>query len=299
MLEALCDRRVVVYCVSDHPSKPLEERDVPILYECLHNLGSTEQLDFVFYCNGGYINTARRFALLLHSYTKYLRVLVPYKARSAGTLLCLGANELVLGSMAEFTPIDPYISTATSQTLVGSPVMISGEDIRSYREMAENWFGLTSEEYRMQLFALLSQRIFPTSLSSFYRADKEVRQIAYDLLRYQLPEADSTSKERIVNQLVSGYSSHDYQITREEARELGLHVKFPSLDEENLMWDIYQACQRYMNTVMEGPRLPGTGIGGVIISANFAAQYTMRSISLSMDGQPGQLSTIDGIWEIL
>ena len=297
-LQAICNRPVVVYCVSDHPSKPLEVNDVPILYECLRTLGTTEQLDFVFYCTGGYVNAARRIALLLHNYTNHLRVLVPYKALSAGTLLCLGAHELVLGSMAEFTPIDPHIGSAMGQNPAGSPSLISAEDIRAYREMAENWFGLTSEEHRMQLFTLLNQRIFPTSLSSFYRADKEVRQIAADLLKYQLPGVAAGDRERIVNQLVSGYPSHDYRITREEAREIGLRVQLPSLEMESLVWNIYKACQQYMKTAMEGSQLPGTGIGGVIISANFAAQHVIRPIPFQPEGQPG-VSTIEGTWEIL
>lgn len=298
-LEALCNSRVVVYCVSDHPSKPLEDNDGPILYECLRHLGSTQQLDFVFYCNGGHVNAARRFARLLHNYTKHLRVLVPYKARSAGTLLCLAAHEIVLGPMAEFSPIDPHIGAAAGQAPPGAPAVISAEDIRAYREMADNWFGLTSEEHRMQLFALLSQRFFPTSLSSFYRADKEVRQIAMELLRYQLPEAKAADWERIVNQLVSGYPSHDYQITREEVRELGLQVQFPSPQEEELMWGIYQACQRYMNAATEEPRLPGTGMGGVMVSGTFAAQYAIRAIPLPAEGQPIHATTIGGTWEIL
>src|SRR5690242_5380799 len=79
-------------------------------YEQLSRAGWAPRLDLVLATNGGTATAARRTALLLHEFTEHLTILVVYKARSAGTLLCLGAHELVLGPLAEFGPLDPHIS---------------------------------------------------------------------------------------------------------------------------------------------------------------------------------------------
>src|SRR5688572_11254059 len=77
-------------------SASISEDAVCMLYECLRSIGPTRRLDLVLSTSGGVITVARRLALLLREFTQHLTILVPYQARSAGTLLCLSANELVL-----------------------------------------------------------------------------------------------------------------------------------------------------------------------------------------------------------
>src|SRR5437764_10030682 len=160
---------------------------VRVLYECLRRWGPRERLDLVLSTSGGQVTAARQLGLLLRDYANHLTILVPYRARSAGTLLCLCANELVLGPMAELGPIDSHLSVI-SPAPPDAPGMIAARDIYTFRQMAEDWFGITREEDRLQVLALLAQRVFPTTLSSFYRSDRQIRHIACELLMYQLPD---------------------------------------------------------------------------------------------------------------
>jgi membrane-bound ClpP family serine protease len=233
-LPALAERRgshVVVY-------HGVIDQDAPrICYEHLRRVGRVPRLDLVLATGGGSATAARRLALLLHDYTDRLTVLVPHRARSAGTLLCLGAHELVLGPLAELGPLDPQVSSAGAPR-PGEPGVISAEDLRAFRRIAEDWFGADREEDRMQLVSLLAQRVFPGSLGAFYRADQLVRQLAGEMLAYQLPEAAEEDRARIVARLVDDYHAHDYAITRAQARELGLRVTHPDAAEEALLWDV-------------------------------------------------------------
>lgn len=235
-LEAVRERPVVVY------DSMFTADSVRILYECLRKLGQTDRLDLVLSTSGGSVTTARQVALLLREYTQHLTVLVPYRARSAGTLFCLGADDLVLGPIAELGPIDTHIDSV-GQPPSDAPSLISAEDIRAFREMAEDWFGIERDEDRIQVLALLAQRMFPTSLASFYRFDKLVRQIGNELLGYQIPDTETSKRKYIVDQLVGGYYAHDYVLSRTEVSNLGLRVSFTSPQEEELLWDLIQGCR--------------------------------------------------------
>lgn len=226
----------------------------PQVYELLRGTSRMPRLDLVLITQGGVAGAARRLALLLHEYTERLTVLVPHRAWSAGTLLCLAAHELVLGPMAELGPLDPRIGAARGSEPRGDliegparagegtgPGVVSAEDVRAFRGLAREWFGVDDPASRVQVLGLLSQRVSPVSLGAFFRADRLVRQVADELLAFQLP--DAAVRAELVDRLVSGYHAHDHAITRRQARSLGLRVTDADADEEALLWDIAHSCR--------------------------------------------------------
>jgi hypothetical protein len=269
-LETLRGNPVIFY------ASMIGDEGVRTMYECLRKHGRMEHLDLVLSTMGGNVTTTRQLALLLREYTQHLTVLVPYRARSSGTLLCLSADELLLGPMAELGPIDPHVSSVSPMP-PDAPGMISAQDIRSFREMAEEWFGVVREEDRLQVLALVAQRIFPTSLSSFYRFDRLMKQIANELIKYQLPQVEASTRQRIVEQLVNGYCSHDYIVSRAEARKLGLRVQFASQQEETLLWELLQASRVYRT---EHPGQAEEETIGLIASTKFSARQVSRWVDV-------------------
>jgi Serine dehydrogenase proteinase len=250
---------------------------VPVLYRCVHRLGRGERLDLVLSTYGGAVTSTRQIALLLREFTDRLTILVPQRARSAGTLLCLAADELVLSPFAELGPLDANMG-ATEAQAPGTPGILSAEDIRAFPGMAHDWFGVQRPEDGLQLLAMLSQRIFPASLSAFYRQDKLIRQVAEELLAFQLP-AEEQLRARIVDQLVSGYHAHDYVLTPRDAQRLGLRTAEAGPDEQELLWSIgRQLCRPELNragggTTGDGPAVE---VAGIIASAGFLACNLIR-----------------------
>jgi len=265
-LEALRNHPVILY------ASTITDESIRIMYECLRKQGHVEHLDLVLSTLGGNVTSTRQLALLLREYAQHLTILVPYQARSSGTLLCLSADELVLGPMAELGPIDPQVSSAGPPP-PDAPAAISARDIRAFREMAEQWFGVTRAEDRLQVLALLAQRIFPTSLAAFYRFEHMTEQIANELLSYQLPDAKESTRQQIVHRLVTGYYAHDYIISRAEACELGLRVCRTSPEEEALLWDLLQANRAHRTDCAD--RVEGECLG-LIASTRFSAHLVSR-----------------------
>lgn len=128
----------------------------------------------------------------------------------------------------------------------------------------------------MQIFALLSQRMFPTTLNSFYRSDQQVRQFGEELLRFQLPDADERVVRRLVDQLVSGFHAHDHIITRAEARRLGLRIAAPSVEVEARLWDVWQSYLGYIRGGAGHTPAQQIAVNGVIASRDVVARHAIR-----------------------
>jgi Serine dehydrogenase proteinase len=271
----------------------LTEDSVPVLYECLRKVGRREALDLVLSTRGGMITSTREAAMLLHEFAEHVAILVPFRARSAGTLLCLSADELVFGPLAELGPVDSTMDTEGVPP-ADAPGMISAQDILAFRDLAREWFGVDRPEDRLQVLALLATRIFPTSLSSFYRFDKLVREVAAELLAWQLPGQEQADlRSRIVGQLVSGYHSHDVVLTRRDARALGLRVSDATPEDEDTLWALAHAIPRPARTADPASDV----VSAVIAASGFSAAEIVRR------ARPGPAGTGPGPrpdvrWEI-
>ena len=232
-LEQMRDSRVLVLAASN-----LDMELLPQLFEQCRALGHVPRLDVLLHGRGGVVNAARRIALLLRQYADHLAFIVPFHCESAATLLTLCADEVVAGEMAMFSPFDPLLSGTDGTAF-------SGLDIKLLGDMAAQWFCVDESEARQQSLALLCNSIFPPTLTAFYRTTLEVAQIGQELLAYQLPDQDADVRRRIVEQLMSGYHSHNYALTREEMETIGLRMRRHA-EAENAAWEISTVIQAHI-----------------------------------------------------
>ena len=198
----------------------LDMQLLPKLYNSLQQLPSGEPLDLLLLSRGGDINASRRIAMLLRQHCGPLTVLAPYHCESAATLLALAADHIVTGPMSCFSPIDPHVQVGNDD----SSCSISVEDIRQLPLMAQNWFDLSAAD-NPELLNMLAAEFTASSLTRFYRAEAETRQIANQLLQWQLPALDEAQRDAIVTQLMCGYHSHSFALDGFELAALGLQVQ--------------------------------------------------------------------------
>ena len=216
----------------------LDDDIVRRVYEALREFGPLPWLDVVLTTSGGAATATRRVAALLDEIANHIAILVPMRARSAGTLLCLCSDELVLTSLAELGPLDSLLAGVDSQA---GPAWLSSEDVRGFGEMATAWFGVAPGEQGLELLGMLAQQVFPASLTQLYRFDALTRVVAADLLRRHLPLASHDEIERVVQRLVNGYPCHDFPITRAEARAIGLNVSDADPEATSALLAVYDA----------------------------------------------------------
>ena len=247
------DRRTMVLAAS-----ALDLDLLPELYRFLQHLEPVERLDLVLYGRGGEINAARRIALVLRRFAKTLRFIVPHHCQSSCTALALSGDQIIGGDLAMFSPIDPRLNASDG---VGeeSPSALASEDVRLFREMGEKWFGISADE-RAQLLEYLAASIFPTTLTSLYRASEEVKAIGEELIKFQLPEVSSKGRTQIIEQLLFGYHSHSYSLTIDDLEKLGLNVaRDPQVESE--AWKIAQQLPHIVGGgARQSPQDPRTDV---------------------------------------
>ncbi|MBW6410718.1 SDH family Clp fold serine proteinase [Clostridium weizhouense] len=219
---------------------------IPIFYNQLKNIDKNDKIDLILYTKGGDVLTALRLVELIYEFTDNFSVIVPYKAYSSGTLICLGASEIVMGKMSELSPVDPNIITPfnTKDNDLQNQLPINVEDVYSFISLAKDIVGIKTDESLMNMFMKLTQYVHPLAAGSVYRTHALIRSIAKKLLLIHMDYKDEYKINEIVNILTERLPSHNYMITRKEAKEdIKLPVTYCDDAFEKKIWDLYKTYE--------------------------------------------------------
>lgn len=223
---------------------------IPVFHRQLEKMTGRGRIDLFLYTRGGDVITPWRLAQLIREYSPEFRVLVPYRAYSAGTLLCLGADQIIMGVMGELGPIDPSVINAYNPEDPGNPTArmpVSIEDVYSYLALAGEIAGMDADAM-CRVFSILAERIHPLALGNVHRNYLLIRSLANKLLGLRKNRLDSDNESRIINNLTEKLYAHDYTISRREAADdIGLPVVCPDRDVERLIWVLYDDFARELN----------------------------------------------------
>lgn len=243
-LQAARKSKLLVYVTSDR--KGLETNIAADILAPLFNqvdkIGDTEKISLFLYTRGGNTLAAWSIINLLRSFCKDFEVIVPFNCHSSGTLICLGANRIVMTKQASLGPIDPSTNGLMNPQIdinnqkVRVPVSV--EFVSGYLEMAKKDLGITDPELLKDILLNLSEKIHPLSLGEVYRAKSQIQMLARKLLKHQ--ELGAEKDQKIINFLCSESGSHDYTIHRKEAKEeLGLNIEKPTPELYQIIKEIY------------------------------------------------------------
>jgi len=240
---------VICYFTGDR--KNISTRIAPdaikIIYQHLERLEPKEKVDLFIYTRGGDVLTPWRLVNLIREYCNFFSVLVPFRAYSAGTLICLGANEIVMGKMGELGPIDPTVANAFNPQDPNNPeakIPISVEDVSSYFDLAQQKFNLKSEENLIKVFSYLVNKVHPLALGNVRRNYLLIRSTAKKLLSLHSLGEDEVVVENIINYLTEKLYAHNYMISRKEASDVKLPVKLAEPELEGLLWRLYEIYEK-------------------------------------------------------
>lgn len=229
--------KVIAYVTGDRENLGTQiGSDVPdILIEHLDVIGKADMISLILYTRGGDTLAAWNIVNLIREFCRELEIIVPNKCRSAGTLMSLGANNIIMTKQATLGPIDPSITRAMSplipNTIPPQKLSLSVESVKGYIQLLKNEFGVHEDKSLSDAYLKLAEYIHPVVLGDVYRTQKQIQMLATRLL--EMGRYEKCAVERIVSFLCSDSGSHDYTINRTEARELGLHVESPSQEVYN------------------------------------------------------------------
>jgi len=112
-LEKELKKTVVVFFTSFVYPVMIEDNDADIIEGVLQKSDNSKGIALIINSPGGLGLSAERIINICRHYsgTKEYWALVPNKAKSAATMICLGASKIIMGKTSELGPIDPQIST--------------------------------------------------------------------------------------------------------------------------------------------------------------------------------------------
>lgn len=234
---------VILYATGDRQGweTQLSADVIDHLVDHLDAIGDVQKISLLLYTCGGQTLAAWSMLNLLRQFCKDLEVIVPRKALSAGTLMCLGANRIVMTKQATLGPIDPSVNNALNPQIPGAGpnarAPVSVEEVRGYLDMAREELATSSADSLAPIFLNLAQQVHPLVLGSTYRAREQIKFLAKQLLENQITDAEK--QKNVISFLCSQSGSHDYTISRREAASLGLCIEKPSMELYQLVKQIY------------------------------------------------------------
>jgi ClpP class serine protease len=174
-------------------------------------------IDLLLHTPGGMVLAAEQIAYALCKHKGKVTVFVPHYAMSGGTMIALAADEVVMDENAVLGPIDPQIGQCPAASILR---------VVEQKEINE---------------------IDDQTLIMADVARKAIDQVQSTIRRILAARGEVTEEqaENLAQSLSTGRWTHDYPITVEEARELGLPVSTEMPEQVYKLMSLYpQTMQR-------------------------------------------------------
>ena len=228
-IQARTGRRLICY-VSGRDCM-IDERDTVPFVDLLHNVPPAENLDLLLHTSGGDPDSAEKLMRMLQSRVESaeLRIIVPDFAKSAGTLMVLGADSVVMSDVSELGPIDPQVRL--------SGAWLSAQNyLDAYNEHAET---LEQEPQNVAAQIMLG-KLDPITFKLCEVVIRRARQSAEYLLKRGMFRNGGNWSQTVSELLdTTRWLSHSQMISWRDAEDpvIGLNVEYLGYDSE--IWQDY------------------------------------------------------------
>jgi ClpP class serine protease len=155
-------------------------------------------IDLVLHTPGGLVLASEQIACALKRHKGKVTVFIPHYAMSGGTLVSLAADQIAMDPDAVIGPIDPQLGTVQGGYYPAASILKALEQPNPNRDDQTLILGDVARKAMVQVF-----------------------DVVYSMVKDNLPEEKA---RELASSLSDGRWTHDYPITFEQARDLGLPV---------------------------------------------------------------------------
>lgn len=251
-IQRLTGRKIICYVAG--PQASVDRDDTPGFVDLLHNISANADLDLVLHTGGGDIDAAEKLISMVRTRvgTAILRVVVPDYAKSAGTLMALGADRIVMSDTSELGPIDPQITLSDGN---GNRIPHS---VQCYLDAYDEYVEMLQKDPESRLARLMLSKLDPGTIKLFQAVRSRARQFAEDHLKRGMFRDNKGNWSQAAAALIDTrrWQSHGQMISWQDAQDpkVGLVVEYlPPLDPVwELYWQLY--CHQRL-AVKDGQKL--------------------------------------------
>ncbi|ACS32950.1 SDH family Clp fold serine proteinase [Thermococcus gammatolerans] len=176
-------------------------------------------IDLIIHTPGGLVLAATQIARALKEHPAETRVIVPHYAMSGGTLIALAADRIIMDPNAVLGPVDPQLGQYPAPSIVKAVEQKGAEKVDD-------------------------QTLILADVAK--KAIKQVQDFVFYLLKDRYGEEKA---RQLAQTLTEGRWTHDYPITVDHAKEMGLHVETDVPEEVYALMELYKQPVRQRGTV--------------------------------------------------
>ena len=214
-------RNIVCYAANDlNPSienNTIEQSDEAPFNNMLHQINDTN-VDIAVMTPGGIVETVEDIVEFIQCKFSSVSFIVLHKAMSAGTILCLSGDELIMNEQARLGPIDPQVVSRYNMSL---PIQTLQTVLKAHKKKKYDWLDeniiKTIDPKEVGMMCDISRRTF--KLIKTYLTKSH-------LTKSDTPEQIIKTAKKLTNHSV--WLSHGTHITRNIAEnECALKITHP------------------------------------------------------------------------
>jgi ClpP class serine protease len=233
-LEDALKRTVITYFTSHKHPVTIDQTDADMLEELMRQTNFHNGLCLILDTPGGDAISAERIVRICNVYSgNNYEVLIARRAKSAGTIIALGASKIIMGETSAIGRIDPQIIVKEQD---GDPTLFPAHVIiTSYDELIEK---IAISSYKDAYLQLISKYDI-NQIEAVRRQFKLAEDIAVQCLKNGMMKNLSEEEIKVkvaafVTPIVT--KAHSRDIFYEEAQKAGLNVEL--IRHDSALWKI-------------------------------------------------------------
>ncbi len=262
--------------IQDHRKNPMlildlkevRKSDLLNMHKLLHGK-KFNTLDVVLQTPGGDIDAAFLYAKLLKGCCTNLNIIIPLYAKSAGTLICLIADKILMTELSELGPLDTQIRESQDGDSPEYNSALNGfkalEQIQQHNistldlvtklilgryEMKMSEAIHLSSEFSGQTSGNLYKHLNPTKIGEYARA-LEIGEYYGKMILTRYRNWNERDAANIINLLVYKYPSHGFAIDCQELQKLGLPAEFVESETASKLFTLREKLLQSKKTSIE------------------------------------------------
>ena len=211
------------------------DEDIQGFMEVMKGLKEELGVDIILHSPGGSAEATEALVSYVRSKFDHVRVIIPYGAMSAATMLACAADEIVMGKHSFIGPIDPQMIVQTRLGLQSIPAQAIIEQFKKAKEECK------SDPKNIGVWLPILEQYGPALIVQCENAEKLSETLVAEWLREYmfLEDGDSKNKPEEIAKKLSDHSehkSHGRHIGRKKAKEFGLKIK--DMEEDQTLQDL-------------------------------------------------------------
>jgi ATP-dependent protease ClpP protease subunit len=228
-------------CYVSGANAAIDRDDTVPFVDLLHNVPPGKDLDLLLHTGGGDIDAAEKLISMVRNKVgaAILRIIVPDFAKSAGTLMVLGADFVVMSDTSELGPIDPQIILSDGN---GNRIRHS---VQSYLDAYDQHTATLQKDPGNVSAQIMLGKLDPATVRLFQAVKARAQRFAETQLQRGMLRDGSGNWSQAAAELLdtTRWLSHAQMISWEDAQDprIGLKVEYldPKSDEWQEYWQLY------------------------------------------------------------